>query len=475
MLKNKTRKVVTVYKVLIDSLIIIASFILGYILKFKLYLIGLSSYYSPGAQVEHYVDVLGYIVLLWLFSFLLTGMYRQYSGPLARMNEATAIVKGVLLGTFEVMAFTFLYKSFPGSRFVLAYAAAIAVVLLIIHRNILAIIMAFIHHRGLGNKRTAIIGNSTLAQRVAEKIYLYPETGFNYVGFIADKAPKSIIHPLKKKYTDLGKFKDLAEILKKHRINALFLADENVSLDKIYELAEFCAKQDIYFRFTPSKYRMKEYTVSFDSIDSIPLMKVDRLFFSPASRFLKRTLDLVVATPIFLLTLPLMLIVALLIKITSPGPIIYKQTRVTKDGREFEFLKFRSMRVDAEQGRPVLSTKDQSGRTTSIGNFLRKTSLDELPQLINIIRGDMSLVGPRPERPFFHNKYLKSVPRWNERLVVRGGLTGWAQINGRAELSASPLEKLEYDLYYIANWSLLFDIKILLNTIFKVILQKDAY
>jgi lipopolysaccharide/colanic/teichoic acid biosynthesis glycosyltransferase len=133
------------------------------------------------------------------------------------------------------------------------------------------------------------------------------------------------------------------------------------------------------------------------------------------------------------------------------------------------------MRTDAEHGRPILSTKDQRSRTTKIGNFLRKTSLDELPQLFNIIRGDMSLVGPRPERPFFHNKYLKAVPRWNERLIVRGGLTGWAQINGRAELSASPLEKLEYDLYYIANWSLLFDIKILLNTIIKVILQKDTY
>jgi exopolysaccharide biosynthesis polyprenyl glycosylphosphotransferase len=458
-----------------DSAIIFISFILGYILKFKLYVIGLSRYYSPNAQVENYLNVLGYIIVLWLFAFVLNGMYRQYTGPLARMNEATAIVKGVILGTFEVMAFTFLYKSFPESRYVLAYAAIIAIILLIVHRNILSMIMTVVHHRGLGNMRAAIIGNSVLAQRIAEKIHLYPETGFNYIGFIADHEPQTIIHPLKNTYKRLGKLSALETILKKYHINALFLTDETLALEKIYEMAEFCRTHGVFFRFTPSKYRLKEYSVSFDALDSIPLMKVNRIEFSQFNHFLKRSFDLLVTLPLFIIFLPIMLIIALLIKLTSPGEIIYKQIRFTKDGREFEFLKFRSMRTDAEHGRPILSTKDQRSRTTKIGNFLRKTSLDELPQLFNIIRGDMSLVGPRPERPFFHNKYLKAVPRWNERLIVRGGLTGWAQINGRAELSASPLEKLEYDLYYIANWSLLFDIKILLNTIIKVILQKDTY
>jgi len=475
MFKNKIRKLVVLYKIIIDAVIVFLSFILGYIFKFKLYIFGLSNYRVPSAQIEPYLSVLGYIILLWLFAFLLNEMYGQYSGPLARMNEATAIVKGVMLGMFEVMAFTFLYKSFPESRAVLVYAAIISIVLLIVHRNILSFIMSIIHRRGLGNMRCAIIGNSVFAQRIAEKIYCYPESGFNYRGFIADSLPKTVIHPLKNSYKNLGKISELEKVINKNKINALFLVDDTLPLDKIYQLAEFCYKNNIYFRFTPSKYRLKEYSVSFDALDSIPLMKVNRLEFSIFDAFQKRILDLIIAIPLFILFLPIMLLIALFIKCTSTGAVIYKQTRVTRNGKEFEFLKFRSMRQDAEKGKPILSTKDQTQRTTAIGNFLRKTSLDELPQLLNIIRGDMSLVGPRPERPFFNNKYLKTVPRWNERLVVRGGLTGWAQINGRAELSASPLEKLEYDLYYIANWSLLFDIKILLNTILKVVLQKDAY
>lgn len=476
MFKNKTRKLLVLYKIISDSAIIFISFILGYIFKFKLYVFGLSTYYSRSAQIEPYLDVLGYIILLWLFAFMLNGMYRQFSGPLARMNEATAVIKGVILGTFEVMAFTFLYKSFPGSRYVLAYAAIISIILIILHRNILSFVMNILHRMGLGNNRTVIIGNSTLAQRIAEKIHYYPETGFNYLGFITDLKPKTIIHPLKNNFKILGKVGDFSQILKKYRINAVFLAEENLTLEKIYEIAKYCQQNDVYFRFTPTKYSFKEHSISFDALDSIPLMKFNRLEFSAFNSFLKRCLDLFIVLPLIIVLAPLMLTVAILIKLTSAGEIIYKQTRVTLNGREFNFLKFRSMKNNAEKsGRPVLSTKDQSSRTTSIGNFLRKTSLDELPQLFNVLKGDMSLVGPRPERPFFHQKYLKAIPRWSERLTVRGGITGWAQINGRAELSASPLEKLEYDLYYIANWSPLFDIKIILNTLLKVIQQKDVY
>jgi lipopolysaccharide/colanic/teichoic acid biosynthesis glycosyltransferase len=144
-------------------------------------------------------------------------------------------------------------------------------------------------------------------------------------------------------------------------------------------------------------------------------------------------------------------------------------------GREFDFYKFRSMHLDSEKGQPILSVTDQKHRTTALGYWLRKTSLDELPQLFNVLKGDMSLVGPRPERPFFHQKYQKKIPHWADRLIVRGGITGWAQLNGRAELTKFPLEKLDYDLYYIENWSILFDIKILYKTFFHVLLQKDVY
>ena len=180
--------------------------------------------------------------------------------------------------------------------------------------------------------------------------------------------------------------------------------------------------------------------------------------------------------PLIIITSPIILVLTLLVKFSSEGPILHKQKRVTLHGKEFLFLKFRSMYVDAEdKSGPTYSTSDQKDRTTKIGNFLRKTSLDELPQFFNVFLGEMSLVGPRPERPFFHNEFSKEIQNWDDRLLMRGGMTGWAQINGRAELTTEPLEKLAYDLYYIENWSLIFDLKIMLRTITDVIQQKNVY
>ncbi len=462
-------------KLINDIFVIIASFIFGYALKFKLYVLGVSNYIAQNARLADYLHVLDYIIVLWLLAFIVSGMYRQFTGPLARMEEAKAIIKGVLLGGFEIMAFTFLYKSFPESRYVLVYSCLAAICLLTITRNILASIMGFAHKKGLGNIKAAIIGHSDMAQRIAEKIHYYPEYGFNYVGFINTHKPKNIIHPLKDSYKLLGETEHLPALVKKYGIGALFLADETLPLDKLHSIARFCRDNNIYFRFTPSKYQFKQFSVNFDALDTIPLLKITRTEFSILNRILKRLFDLALTIPLLIIFLPIMGLICLLIRFTSAGEIIYKQKRVTLNGQEFDFYKFRSMKADAERGKPILSVKDQSDRTTRIGNFLRKTSLDELPQLFNVLKGDMSIVGPRPERPFFHDKYKKSIPRWEDRLAVRGGITGWAQINGRAQLSNSPLEKLEYDLYYISNWSIFFDIKVILNTILLVLRQKDVY
>ncbi len=475
-IENKTRKVITLIKVINDVAVVALSVIIGYALKFKLYVFGLSSYHMPSAQIEAYLDVLFYIIILWLFSFSVNGMYKHYTGPLAKMNLFKAIVKSIFFGVFEVMAFTFIYKSFPGSRYVLIYSAFVAIVLLIITRNIIHTFSNFLHKKGLGNKRTIIIGTSTQAQRLAERLIGYPEYGFNCLGFIADGAPKKIIHPLKERFLLLGKTKDVEHIIKKYRVDAVFLADESYDMEDILRLDSFCKATGRYMRFLPTRYLLKQKEISFEMLDSVQLLAIKELEFPFAQRLQKRLFDLCIAVPLFVLTLPLMALLALLVKITSPGPVIYKQKRVTEQGREFDFYKFRSMRNDAEKGgKPILSTGDQKARTTLIGNFLRKSSLDELPQLFNILKGDMSIVGPRPERPYFNNKYKKSVAGWNNRLLVKGGLTGWAQVNGRAELSASPYEKLNYDVYYIANWSVFFDLKILLDTFGKVILQKDVY
>lgn len=473
-MKNKVRLTFTLLRLISDIALIIASFTIGYALKFKLYVVGLSSYYMPTAQLENYLNLttMSYIIVLWLLAFMVNGLYKTYAGPLGRMQEFFAIVKGVSLGAFELMAFTFISRMIPDSRYVLVYAALTAIVLLSISRNILALIQNYVHRRGYGNRSTLIIGAGELAQRIAERILAYPELGFNFAGFCAERTPAKIIFPLRRQFKIIGQVKNLKKILTIIKIDAVFIADDTLSQKKIYEITQFCQEQGLYLRVVPSQYQR---TVQVDTLDAIPLLAFQPLTFGWFKRFAKRSFDLALLLPVMLIALPLMGLMAILVKYTSAGPILYRQVRLTEQGKEFNLLKFRSMHHNVEKGKPVLSTKDQSSRTTAIGNFLRKSSLDELPQLFNVLKGDMSLIGPRPERPFFHEKYKKEIPFWEDRLLVKAGITGWAQLNGRAELSALPHEKLNYDLYYIEHWSPLFDLKIIMRTILHVILQKDAY
>ena len=277
---------------------------------------------------------------------------------------------------------------------------------------------------------------------------------------------------MKKKFIKLGRLKDYAQVCRQHKIAAIFAYSDILSAEEIYNIVEFCRRQGIYFRYHSEAFSKN---IFWEDLDALNLIGLKEQKFSELSQLLKRAADLALVIPALLIASPLMLLIYLGIKITSPGPAIYRQTRITCNGQEFQFLKFRSMPVDSEKDGARLALRDQKHRTTRFGYFLRKTSLDELPQLFNVLRGEMSLVGPRPERPVFHEKYLQTVPRWNERLAVKGGITGWAQLNGRAELTASPQEKLEYDVYYIENWSLLFDILILWRTFWHVLKQKDVY
>ncbi|GBR77588.1 undecaprenyl-phosphate glucose phosphotransferase [Candidatus Termititenax dinenymphae] len=462
------RRFFTCFKVITDILIIIIAFCLGYILKFKLYWFGIGEI-TPSANFPDYWEVMLYIESLWLIAFAYTGMYRYYQGPVARVREIASITFGVILGVLEIMAFSFLYPTFPGSRYVLVYAGMSALVLLSVSRLSIASLIAYLHKKGRGNKRAVIVGSSQTAQRIAEKLLQYPEYGFQYCGFITDRKPQ-LIHPLKKKFVNLGKFKDFAKIMRRQKITAVFADD--LSAEKLALLAEFCQKNGLYFRYHSEALSKNIFWEDLDAIDLIGL-KTQR--FREVNRIIKRLSDLVLAVPLIIVSSPLMLFIYLGIKLTSPGSAIYRQTRITRDGKEFQFLKFRSMRQDSEKNGPVLSTKDQKHRTTRLGYFIRKTSLDELPQLFNVLKGEMSIIGPRPERPIFHKQYLKKVPRWDERLAVKGGITGWAQINGRAELTALPQEKLEYDLYYIDNWSILFDIMILTKTLTHVLQRKDVF
>lgn len=461
-----------ILRLLSDLATITISFILGYVLKFKL---NLDIY--PNADVDPYLSVLGYVILLYLLAYIPFGLYQSPKGLLARFNETIKIFFASTSAIFAILIFSYFYSPFPQSRYVIVYAYLIGMVLTFISRSLVYSIELWLKSRGYGAKRALIIGTNHEAQTLGERLRLYPTLGYQLIGFIDDKKPKKINYHLRNYFYLLGNEKSLSQIVKKQKIECIFVVKDNVAKEKIVEdYLPFCRKNNIELKIISQTFNVLSLAFQLTEFDGIPLMGFKEMRSTRPQRMIKRGFDLIVGGSIFLVAVPIMLILIPVIRSTSKGPAIYKQMRVTREGRHFEIYKFRSMHVDAEKKTgPVLATKNQKDRTTSIGNFLRKTSLDELPQLINVLKGDMSLIGPRPERPFFVEQFQKEIPGYDLRHMMKAGITGWAQINGRAELTASIEEKLKYDLYYIQNWSLLFDIKILLRTIIDVLTIRNTY
>jgi len=468
-MKSRLERFIIVLKFFSDVLIIAGGFITAYVLKFK------TAYY-PHAQVEPYLDVLPLVIVLWLIAFAAAGLYRTQRGLLAKMNEMVNILKGCLLGTFEVMAFTFIYRDFPESRYVIFYSFLIIGLFMTISRLLIFKLQEFWHTKGIGSRRAIVIGANDIGQVLAEKMLNYAEMGYILKGFLVKRRPSKIRYYLKNRFEILGKPAQFIKHIEQNQINAVFVAEDIFDKDYLLELIDYCHQNSIELNIIPNLFEIRISHMGYYELDGIPLIQVRMLRFPFYKKIIKRSLDLVLGAILLLLVAPVMLLIAILIKISSPGPVFYSQKRVTEGEKVFDFLKFRSMIVNAEQSTgPVFTTSESRPKTTSIGRLLRKTSLDELPQLINVLKGEMSLVGPRPERPFFVNKYKKNVKNYHERFLVKGGITGWAQVNGRAALTLNPAEKLSYDLFYIENWSLLLDIQIMLKTIIDVILQKEVY
>ncbi len=258
------------------------------------------------------------------------------------------------------------------------------------------------------------------------------------------------------------------------RIQSALVALSHYEQEKLIELLRNTEGKNIEFMMVPDMLELMTSRIRIQEIEGIPFIKLKDIPMTTWNRVLKRGFDAVISTIAIIVTIPLMALIAFIIKLTSPGPVFYIQERVGLDGVSFFLFKFRSMRVDAEKSTgPVRNTKENS-RATTIGKILRRTSLDELPQLFNVFLGQMSIVGPRPERPFFVEQFKSEIPKYLERHRVKTGMTGWAQVNGLR--GDAPIdERTKYDIYYVENWSLVFDIKIILKTIRAVIFAKDAY
>jgi Undecaprenyl-phosphate glucose phosphotransferase len=324
---------------------------------------------------------------------------------------------------------------------------------------------------GIGTKRVLIAGAGELGRVVAEKILQHRELGYHVVGFVDDRAGGDYLGyrglPL------LGTLEDASEIVRQENIDHLYVALPLEEHTKMLDVIESTSREMVDVKVVPDLVQFLALRARLEDLDGVPIINIHDVPLQGINAFIKRVIDIAIsATALLILAIP-GAIIALLIKWTSPGPVFYRQERMGLDGRPFTVYKFRSMRVDAEEVTGPVWARDDDPRCTPVGRFLRKTDIDEVPQIWNVLKGDMSIVGPRPERPFFVDQFKHRFPQYMLRHKVKAGITGWAQVNGwRGNTSLE--KRIEFDLYYIENWSVSLDLKIMWMTIFRGILQRQA-
>jgi exopolysaccharide biosynthesis polyprenyl glycosylphosphotransferase len=370
-----------------------------------------------------------------------------------------------------MVASAFLWRDFGPSRLLVAILWFLGVVLIFTARAVVLTTQVWLRSRSSGRDRVLIVGEGDRARLVLQKILQSRRLGYQPVGCLV--APGSdgggIDLPV------LGTTLDLGQVIREHRIDDVIVAMPSLSHEQMVEIVSLCQGERVNIRVYPDLFQMLSSGVETLDLGGLPLLTIRDTALRGGNVVVKRTIDLVgAAVGLVMLSVPLLLI-GVLVKLTSPdGPVFHCQERVGLDGRPFQCLKFRSMRPDAEKETgPVWATPDDP-RKTRLGAFLRRTSLDELPQLINVLLGEMSLVGPRPERTYFVEQFRRTVPGYWDRHREKGGITGWAQVHGlRGNTSIE--ERTAYDLWYVENWTPWLDVKIILKTPFAALRDRNAY
>lgn len=430
--------------------------------------------YIPGGEPPdpfHYVAAAPVLALTVLLVFALMGVYRHRRGVLF-IDEFFGIIGALAVTGLVVLAMMGLWREFSYSRVTFLYWLALVLVLGGLARYSLRRRAARQRARGVGADRALVIGHGAAADLVIQRVRMFPDYGYQLVGVVSDVLPAG---------TDfqgvpvIGETSRLEDLVRQQSIRIVFVALVDATQDQILHLMDQCEGTQAEFRIVPSMLEIMTTAVTGDQLDGIPLLQLRRgLDIDGPKAAFKRLFDLVTCGVALVVAAPVLAVIAILVKASSPGPLLIAQERVGRRGRPFRMLKFRTMRVDAEVTTGPVWASAGDPRRTRIGAVLRRFSLDELPQLWNIFRGSMSLVGPRAERPIFVREFNARLNHYGDRHRVRPGLTGWAQANDLR--GQTPVEeRLIYDLYYIENWSLAFDLKIILITLFRVFTHKNAY
>lgn len=439
----------------------------GFYLAYRLRRMGVGEGIGPfrnylGMMLIH----VGSIVLI----FFIARLYRRKRAA-SHLDEFSQIVGATTISTLLTIAVTsFVYKTqLDYHRWMIVYAWGATLVLVTICRVLHARLQWAVQARGWGADRVLIVGTGEVGRMILQKILHSPGLGYRVVGLIdANGGAKAVLGvPV------VGRVADLPAAIERLQVDDVIIALPEATHQEILGIIAHCEREKVGIRVFPDVFQIMASEVSIGDLGGLPLLTVRDIALRGWRMAVKRAVDIVFSAIALVLLSPIMMLTALIIKMESPGPVFYIQERMGLDARPFPMLKFRSMRSDAEANGPGWTTPGDP-RRTRFGAIMRRFSLDELPQFINVLLGDMSLVGPRPERPVYVEQFRRSIPRYMDRHREKAGITGWAQVNGlRGDTSIA--ERTKYDLWYIENWSLALDFKIMLRTVFLLFRDRNAY
>lgn len=461
--------------ILIDALLIAGCYLLSYVLRFDLLtgfsffkLEELTGYYD----ITHYASYLIYLIPGFLFLYHMIGLYRPKRGKMIFL-ELSKVLQANLLGfLYYNFVLNFIERDSNISRKFMILFIILNSVVCFLFRFVLDRILRILRRRGKNIKHVLIVGYSRAAEGYIDRIRANPQWGY-YVYGILDDAME--IDTMYKKIPVVGNISELSRFLTEHNFDEIAITISVNQYDTLPAIVDLCEKSGIHTKFIPDYRNVIPTNPVIEDLAGLPAINIRNVPLTNLwNRFLKRSTDLFGSVIALILFSPIMLATAIAIKLTSPGPVLFKQTRIGLHNKEFTMYKFRSMTLQSESQEKKAWTTAGDARVTKVGRFIRKTSIDELPQLFNVLIGNMSLVGPRPERPFFVEKFKEEIPRYMIKHQVRPGMTGWAQINGyRGDTSIR--KRIEHDLYYIENWRLGLDFRILILTVFKGFISPNAY
>jgi Undecaprenyl-phosphate glucose phosphotransferase len=463
-MRRRTPLFFTVSLVIVDAFMAGLAFYLGYQLRLR------SDYENILPFSAYWSMAIVHVAAILIVFFFYRLYHRQRS--LSYIDQFYAIFAAASVGTIIAIAFiSFFFKNqldYP--RLMMVYVWILTILFTSLGRAVQSRLQLTLQAWGWGEQRVLIIGVGDVGRIVMQKIRRSPELGYRVVGFVDDTAQVKAVQnsPV------LGTTDNIPELIDTEDIKEVIIAMPDASHHEILKIVSKCDQGKVSIKVFPDVFQIMASEVSIGDLGGLPLLTVRDTAMHGWRLTVKRGVDIVGGALGLVLLSPIMMLLAILIKLESAGPVFFTQERMGLDGKQFMMLKFRSMRTDAEvETGPVWTTTDDN-RRTRLGATIRRLSIDEFPQLINVLVGDMSLVGPRPERPVFVEQFKRSIPRYMDRHREKAGITGWAQINGlRGDTSI--IERTKYDLWYIENWSLALDFRIMIRTLIQLFNDRNAY